>query len=63
MQRPGGTGFNCTKPMLAVAVHDAHYGVAVPDLQWNIRLALVWTRVEVSDDNSLLKTGVSVAVP
>ena len=55
MQRSGGTGFNFTKPMLAVAIHDAHYGVAVPDLQWNIRLALVWTRVEVSDDNSLLK--------
>ena len=55
MQRSGGSGFNFTKPMLAVAIHDAHYGVAVPDLQWNIRLALVWTKVEVPDDNSLLK--------
>ena len=55
LQRSGGTTFNFTKPMLAVTIQDAHYGVAVPDLQWNIRLALVWTKVEVPDDNSLLK--------
>ena len=55
MQRPGGTMFNFTSAMLAVTIQDAHYSVAVPDLQWNIRLALVWTKVEVPDDNSLLK--------
>ena len=55
MRRPGGTMFNFTSAMLAVTMQDAHYGVAVPDLQWNIRLALVWTKVEVSDNNSLLK--------
>ena len=55
LQRSGGTTFNFTKPMLAVTIQDAHYGVAVPDLQWNIRLALVWTKFEMPDDNSLLK--------
>ena len=55
MQRPSGTMFNVTSAMLAVTIQDALYGVAAPGLQWNIRLALVWTKVEVSDDNSLLK--------
>ena len=55
MQRPGGTRFNFTSAMLAVTMQDAHYRIAVPDLQWNIRLALAWTKVEVSDNNSLLK--------
>ena len=50
-----GAEDNFTIPMLAVTIQDAHYGVAASGLQWNIRLALVWTRVEVSDDNSLLK--------
>ena len=55
MQRSGGTMFNFTVPMLAVTIQDALYGVSAPGLQWNVRLALVWTRVEVSDNNSLLK--------
>ena len=50
-----GAEVNFTIPMLAVTLQDAHYGVAASGLQWNIRLALVWTRIEVSDDNSLLK--------
>ena len=55
LQRSGGAMFNFTIPMLAVTIQDARYGVAASGLQWNIRLALVWTRGEVSDDNSLLK--------
>ena len=44
---------NCIRAMLAMTILD--YGVAAPGLQWNIRLALAWTRVRVSDENSFLK--------
>ena len=50
-----GTEVNFAAAMLAVTLQDGHYGVAVPGLQWNVRLALVWTRVEVSDTSSFHK--------
>ena len=50
-----GTEVDFAAAMLAVTLQDGHYGVAVPGLQWNVRLALVWTRVEVSDTNSFHK--------
>ena len=50
-----GAEVNFTSAMLAVTIQDALYGVTASGLQWNVRLALVWTKVEVSDDNSLLK--------
>ena len=46
---------DCIRAMLAMTILDEDYGVAAPGLQWNIRLALAWTRVRVSDENSFLK--------
>lgn len=46
---------DCIRAMLAMTLLDEGYGVAAPGLQWNIRLALAWTRVRVSDENSFLK--------
>ena len=46
---------DCVRAMLAMTILDEDYGVAAPGLQWNIRLALAWTRVRVSDENSFLK--------
>ena len=53
MQGYVGTKVNFTSAMLAVSIQD--YDIAAPSLKWDIHLALVWTRVEVSDENSLLK--------
>ena len=50
-----GAEVNFASAMLAATLHEAHYGVAAPGLQWNVVLALVWTRVEVSDEKTLLK--------
>ena len=50
-----GAEVNFASAMLAATLHEARYGVAAPGLQWNVTLALVWTRVEVPDEKSLLK--------
>ena len=50
-----GAEVNFASAMLAATLHEAHYGVAAPGLQWNVVLALAWTRVEVSDEKTLLK--------
>ena len=50
-----GAEVNFASAMLAATLHEARYGVAAPGLQWNVALALVWTRVEVPDEKSLLK--------
>ena len=55
MRGYAGTKVNFTAAMLAVTIQEGLFGVAAPGLQWNVQLALVWTRVEVSDANSLLK--------
>ena len=46
---------NCIRAMLAMTILDEDYGVAAPGLQWNIRLALAWTRVTIPHENSSLK--------
>ena len=44
----GSTRFNFTDTaMLAVTIKEGLFGVAARGLQWNVQLALVWTRVEV----------------
>ena len=43
------------RAMLAVTLQEGKYGVAAPGLRWDIRLALVWTRVTVREESSLLK--------
>ena len=43
------------RAMLAVALQEGHYGVAAPGLQWDIRLAFVWTRTRISEDGIFLK--------
>ena len=50
-----GTEMNFTSAMLALTMQDEGFGVAAPSLQWNVRLALAWTRVRVLDDQSFLK--------
>ena len=50
-----GTESDSIRAMLAMTIQDGQYGVAAPSLRWNIRLALAWTHVRVSDDNSFLK--------
>ena len=50
-----GADVNFNSAMLAASIQDGRYGVAAPSLQWDVRLALVWTRVEVADENALLK--------
>ena len=50
-----GAEVNFASAMLAATLYEAHYGVAAPGLQWNVVLALAWTRVEVSDEKTLLK--------
>ena len=55
MQGYGGTRVNFALAMLAVSLQDGGYGVTAPALQWDIHLSLAWTRVEVLDENSLLK--------
>ena len=47
-----GAEVNFTTAMLAVTIQDALYGVAAPGLQWNVSLALAWTRVRVLDKNA-----------
>ena len=49
-----GPEINFTSTMLAIAIQDRGFGVATPSLQWNVRLALAWTRVRVKDDDSFL---------
>ena len=55
MRGYAGPKVNFTAAMLAVTIQEGRFGVAAPGLQWNVQLALVWTRVEVSHANSLLK--------
>ena len=55
MRGYAGTKVNFTAAMLAVTIQEGLFGVAAPGLQWNVQLALVWTSVEVSHANSLLK--------
>ena len=55
LQRDRGATFNLGIPMLAVTIQDATYGVAAPGLQWDVRLALVWTRSEVLGADAPLK--------
>ena len=49
-----GTKMNFTSAMLALTMQDEGFGVAAPSLQWNVRLALAWTRVRVMDRDSFL---------
>ena len=49
-----GPAINFTSAMLALTIQDEGFGVASPSLQWNVRLALAWTRVRVMDENSFL---------
>jgi hypothetical protein len=36
--------------MIAVSLRDDGFGLVAPGLQWDVRLALVWTRVHLTDD-------------
>ena len=49
-----GPAINFTSAMLALTIQDEGFGVAAPSLQWNVRLALAWTRVRAMDENSFL---------
>ena len=53
--RYDGTEINFTSAMLALTLQEEGFGVAAPSLQWNVRLALAWTRVRVLDEQSFLK--------
>ena len=55
MHEYDGTEINFTSAMLALTIQDESFGVAAPSLQWNVRLALAWTRVRVMDEDSFLK--------
>ena len=50
-----GTEVNFTSAMLAVTIRDALYDVAASGLQWNVILALVWTRVRILEGDSFVK--------
>ena len=50
-----GAEVNFTSAMLAATLHEARYGVEASGLQWNVILALVWTRERVLEDNSFVK--------
>lgn len=39
-----------TSAMIAVSLRDDGYGLVAPGLQWDVRLALVWTRVRLLED-------------
>ena len=54
-QGQNGNETDRLRAMLAVTIQEGHYGVAAPGLRWDIRLALVWTRTMVSEENSPLK--------
>ena len=43
------------RAMLAVTLQEGRYGVAAPGLRWDIRLALVWTRVTIREESSSLR--------
>ena len=43
------------RAMLAVTIQEGLYGVAAPDMRWDIRLALAWTRVTIPHENSSLR--------
>ena len=49
-----GAEVNFTTAMLAATIQDALYGVAAPGLQWNVGLALAWTRVRVLDKSAFV---------